>query len=165
MHHLAQINIGRMVAPAGDPAVAGSSPNLNRLNKVADAAPGFVWRLQDDGGNATAIQVVPDPRFIINMSTWTSAEALFDYVYRSTHTPVMGRRRGWFERLPGHHMALWWVPAGHVPGIDEGLSRLWRLDTHGPSPAAFTFKTRFPAPGLGGRPVDMQPDPWCMAWV
>ena len=164
-YHLAQINVGRMAGPAGDPRVADFFAALDAMNALADASPGFVWRLQDDGGNATAIQVVPDPRFIINISVWESAEALFDYVYRTAHVAVMGKRRQYFERMAGHHMALWWVAAGHIPTIDEGLSRLWRLDLHGPSAEAFTFKARFPAPGLAGAVEDMRPDPWCVGWA
>lgn len=160
--HLAQINIGRLVAPAEDPAVADFFAELDRINAVADASPGFVWRLQDEAGNATAIAATPDPRIIVNMSVWQDAEALFDYVYRSAHTPVMARRREWFDRIGGAYQALWWIPAGEVPSVDDGLARLWRLDNFGPTEQAFTFKARFPAPGRGGTAIDMQPDPWCI---
>lgn len=158
---LAQINVGRLVAPPEDPRVKPFFDALDRINALADAAPGFVWRLQGDSGNATDIQVTDDPGFIVNMSLWADAESLFDFVYRSAHTPEMARRREYFDRFEGNYQALWWVPAGHCPSIDEGLSRLWRLDRYGPTAQAFTFKARFPAPGLGGQPVDMQPDPWC----
>jgi hypothetical protein len=159
---LAQINVGQLVAPEGDPQVADFFADLDRINAIADASPGFVWRLVGDGGNATDIAVAPDPRFIVNMSVWASAEALFEFVYRSGHTGVMSRRREWFERPPGAYQALWWVPAGHRPSIEEGLSKLWLLDRYGPSPRAFTFKARYPAPGEDAAPVDMRPDPWCV---
>jgi hypothetical protein len=160
--HIAQINVGRLAAPVGDPAVQPFFDALDRINALADASPGFVWRLQDEGGNATAIQVSPDPLFILNMSVWTGPDALFDYVYRSAHTPVMARRREHFSRFDGAYQALWWVPAGTVPTINDGLSRLWYLDRYGPSPHAFTFKARFPQPGEATAPIDMQPDPWCV---
>lgn len=160
--HLAQINVGRLAAPQGDPRVQGFFNELDRINALADASPGFVWRLQDEGGNATAIRVSPDPLFILNMSVWTDAEALFDYVYRSAHTPVMARRRDYFDRFDGAYHALWWIEAGNVPTINDGLSRLWYLDRYGPSEHAFHFKARFAAPGVAAPPVDMQPDPWCM---
>jgi len=159
--HLAQINIGRLVAPHDDPQVAGFFADLDRINALADASDGFVWRLVGDGGNATDILPTPDPRLIVNMSVWTDAQALFDFVYRTAHTAVMAQRRHWFERSTTAYQALWWVVPGTEPSIEEGLARLWRLDRFGPTPQAFTFKTRFPAPGLGGAPVDMQPDPWC----
>jgi hypothetical protein len=159
---LAQINVGRFVAPPGDPRVQPFMDALDRINAIADATPGFIWRLQDESGNATAIRPSPDPLFAVNMSVWADADALFAFVYRSAHTPVMARRREYFERFEGAYQALWWIPAGHIPSIDEGLAALWRLDRYGPSPHAFTFKARFPAPGEGIVPVDMNPDPWCV---
>jgi len=160
--HLAQINVGRFVAPPGDPRIAPFMDALDRVNALADASPGFVWRLQDESGNATAIQPTDDPLFAVNMSVWRSADALFDFVYRSAHTPVMARRREYFDRFDGAYQALWWIAAGHIPTVDEGLARLWRLDRYGPTPQAFTFKARFPVPDVGGPPIDMQPDPWCV---
>ena len=160
--HLAQINVGRFVAAPGDSRVQPFMDALDSVNALADASPGFIWRLQDSSGNATAIRPSPDPLFAVNMSVWTDADALFAYVYRSGHTPVMARRRDYFDRFDGAYQALWWVPAGHIPSIDEGLGKLWLLDRYGPSPNAFTFKARFPAPGEAGLPIDMQPDPWCI---
>lgn len=162
--HLAQINVGRLLAPQGDPAVQPFFDALDRINALAAASPGFVWLLKGEGGSAsaTSIQVSPDPLFIVNMSVWTDPDSLFAYVYRSAHTLEMARRREYFGRWEGAYQALWWVPAGKVPDTNEGLSRLWLLDRYGPSPQAFTFKARFPAPGLGTPPIDMQPDPWCV---
>lgn len=158
---LAQINVGRLVAPHDDPQVAGFFAELDRINALAEAAPGFVWRLMDEAGNATAFQPTPDPLFIVNMSVWADAESLFDYVYRSAHTAVMAQRRQWFERSPTAYQGLWWIEAGTVPTIADGLSRLWMIDRFGPTPHGFTFKARYPAPGGQDGPVDMQPDPWC----
>lgn len=163
--HLAQINVGRLVAPDGDPRVAEFFAQLDAVNALAEASPGFVWRLIGDGNNATDLQPTPDPLMIVNMSTWTDADALFGFVYRSAHTPVMAKRKDWFERFGGAYQALWWVKAGHRPTIDEGLARLWMLDRYGPTPDAFTFKARHPAPDATGSVVDMQPDPWCLAWA
>ena len=160
--HLAQINVGRLLAPLGDPRVQPFFDALDRIKALADASAGFVWRLQGEGGNATTIQVSPDPLFILNMSVWTGADALFDYVYRSAHTPEMARRREYFERFEGASMALWWIEADTIPTINDGLSRLWYLDRYGPSQYAFTFKARFPRPDEAALPVDMQPDPWCV---
>jgi hypothetical protein len=160
--HLAQVNIGRLIAPADDPRVAGFFSELDRINALAEASPGFVWRLTGEGNSATDLQPTPDPLVILNMSVWEDADALFAYVYRSAHTPVMAQRRQWFDPYQGAYHALWWIPQGTVPTIDEALARLWLLDRFGPSQRAFTFKARFPAPGAGGPPVDMRPDPWCV---
>ncbi len=115
--HLAQINVGRLVAPMGDSRVAPFFDALDRINSLAEHSPGFVWRLKSEAGNATDIQATSDPLFIVNMSIWLNAEALFDFVYRSAHAPEMARRREYFERFEGAYQALWWVPAGHVASV------------------------------------------------
>lgn len=160
--HIAQINVGRLVAPSYDAGVAPFFDALEPVNAMADAAPGFVWRLQGENGNATDLRPTSDPLFIVNMSTWVDTASLFAFVYRSGHTPEMSRRREYFGRFDGAYQALWWVPAGHFPSVDEGLARLWRLDKYGPTPLAFTFKARFPPPDEQAIATDMQPDPWCV---
>lgn len=160
--HLAQVNIGRLVAPEGDPRVQPFFDALDRINALAEQAPGFVWRLVGEGNNATDLRPTPDPLLAINMSVWTDADALFAFVYRSAHTPVMAQRRAYFERFDGAFQAMWWIPAGEIPTLSDAFARLWMLERFGPTPHAFTFKTRFPAPGIEGGPVDHQPDPWCV---
>ncbi len=159
---LAQINVGRLVAPKGDEAVQPFFDALDRINALADQSSGFIWRLQDEGGNATGIEVTPDPLFIVNMSVWTDADALFAFVYRSAHAPEMARRREYFSLTEGAYQALWWIPEGTIPTINDGLARLWQLDRFGPSIHAFTFKARFAPPDQATPPIDMQPDPWCI---
>jgi hypothetical protein len=160
--HLAQVNIGRLVAPEGDPRVQPFFDALDRVNALAEASPGFVWRLTGEGNNATDLRPTPDPLLAVNMSVWTDADALFAFVYRSAHTPVMARRRDYFDRFDGAFQAMWWIPAGEIPTLSDAFSRLWMLDRYGPTQHAFTFKARFAAPGLDGAPVDHQPDPWCV---
>jgi Domain of unknown function (DUF3291) len=163
--HIAQMNVGRTVAPVDSPAIADFMAALDRINALAEASPGFVWRLQSDSGNATDIKTSDDPQFIVNMSVWASVEALFEFVYRSAHTPVMGRRREWFEKPTEDYQVLWWVPAGHRPTTQEGLARLDHLRRHGPTAHAFSFKQRFPTPGVSGSPDDMKPEPYCVGWA
>ena len=160
--HLAQINIGKLTAPRGDPRLQPFFDALDRVSALADASPGFVWRLQDDSGNAIGISYSPDPLLAVNMSVWQDADALFNFVYRSSHAPVMARRRDYFQKFDGAYQALWWLPAGEIPTIADGLSRLWLLERFGPCPQAFTFKARFPVPDEAGLPMDHQPDPWCV---
>lgn len=149
--HLAQINVARALAPLDDPKLAGFVARLDDINALADRSPGFVWRLQSDSGNATDIQVSDDPQMIVNMSVWRDLDALFGYVYRSDHLQVMSLRRQWFEKPAGAFMALWWLPVGVVPSVEEGLERIALLDRAGPTPEAFTFKQPFDA---RGRPLD-----------
>ena len=149
--HLAQINVGRIVAPIDDPQLADFVARLDDINALADHSPGFIWRLQSESGNATDIEVSDDPNFIVNMSVWENLEALFNYVYKSDHLAVMAQRRKWFEKPSGAFMALWWRPAGTPPTVEEGLARVARLDRLGPTSEAFTFKVAF---GPDGRPVE-----------
>ncbi len=147
---LAQMNVGRTVAPLEDPIMEGFVSQLDDINALAEASPGFVWRLKDENtGNATGLTVNDDPRVIVNMSVWEDAESLADYVYRSPHVKVMAGRRAWFERWEGPFMVLWWVEQHHRPSIEEGLARLRLLAQKGPTPEAFTFKQRFAAPDQG----------------
>jgi len=142
-YDLAQLNIGRLVAPTDSPLVAEFMEALDAVNALADESPGFVWRFQTDEGNATAERPFPDDTILVNFSTWTSVEALSDYVYRSVHAEYLRRRREWFERFEGVGIVLWWVPAGHRPTIDEAIERLEQLRLIGPTPLAFTFRHRF----------------------
>ena len=137
---LAQINIARLRAPLEDPATAEFVEALEAINALADEAPGFVWRLQTEAGDATAIRAFDDDLMIVNLSVWTSLEALAEYVYRSGHVAFLRRRREWFEASEDAHMALWWVEPGHRPDVAEGRDRLARLRRHGPGPDAFTFR-------------------------
>ena len=143
--HVAQVNIATPKAPVDSPLLAEFKALLEPVNALADAAPAFVWRLQDEAGNATAIPVFDDKSLIVNMSVWESIDALWDFVYRSDHLAVMRRRREWFTRMD-MYMCLWWVPAGHLPDVREAEARLIHLREHGPSEHAFTFKQRFGPP-------------------
>jgi len=146
-HQLAQINVARLLAPIDAPETADFVEALAPVNARADAAPGFVWRLQTESGDATAVQAFDDPLVIVNLTVWESIEALAAFAYReAAHLAVLRRRREWFERHTEAPTALWWVPAGHVPTVEEALERLATLRARGPSPDAFTFRERFPAP-------------------
>ncbi len=144
--HIAQINVGRLRVEPPHPMIAEFMDNLDRINAVAEASPGFIWRLKDDSNNATAIRVFDDPRIAVNMSVWASVEALQTYAYRSEHVQFFRRRAEWFEDFGQPHLALWWVKAGHIPDGAEGRARLEHLVSHGNSAHAFTFRERFPAP-------------------
>jgi heme-degrading monooxygenase HmoA len=146
IHHLAQINIGRLIAPIDDPKIAEFVAQLEPVNALADKAPGFVWRLQSESGNATDIAYNDDPFVIVNMSVWESLEALRDFAYRSDHIKVLRERAKWFEKMDKPNYCLWWVPAGHVPTLAEGRERLEHYQTHGATPYSFWFSQHFPQP-------------------
>jgi len=140
-YHLAQINIGRLVAPIDDPQIAEFVAQLDTINEVAEKSPGFIWRLKSDSGNATDIAYNDDPFVIVNMSVWESLAALQNYVYRSQHTGVLKDRAKWFEKMEKPHYCLWWIPAGHVPTVAEGRQRLEHYQLHGPTPHSFCFRS------------------------
>jgi hypothetical protein len=142
---LAQVNIGRALGEMTDPMMADFVAHLPAINALADQSKGFVWRLQTDDGDATAVRPFADARILINLSVWSDLAALRAYVYRSAHAAVMKRRREWFERFDRIYVALWWVPAGHRPPVAEAVARLEHLEQHGPTAFAFTFAQPFAA--------------------
>ena len=131
--HLAQVNIALPREPLDAPLLADFVAALAPVNAVADASPGFVWRLQTEDGDATAIRPYEDNRILINLSVWTDLAALRGYVFGSDHATYMRRRREWFERFERVYVALWWVPAGHRPSVAEAVDRLAHLEAHGPT--------------------------------
>jgi hypothetical protein len=143
-YHMAQVNIARMKAPLDDPLMAGFVERLDEINALADRSRGFVWRLQTAEGNATYLRPYDDDRILFNLSVWETANALKHFVYRTAHTQLLRQRQQWFEQFAGAYVALWWVPAGHVPGIDEAKKRLAYLDAHGPTQFAFGLKSILP---------------------
>jgi len=144
---LAQANVARMRAPLEDPLMEGFRSQLERINALADRSPGFVWRLQSDEGDSTSIRAFDDPMLLFNMSVWESLESLHAYVYRSDHVRPLRARRAWFEPMAAPSLVLWWIPAGHVPTVEEARAKLDLLRERGPSPEAFTFRHAHPAPG------------------
>jgi hypothetical protein len=151
---VAQVNVGRLVAPVDSPRVADFVAQLDPVNAVADSAPGFLWRLQTEEGNATSLRVLEEDGedILVNMSVWESVEALAAYVYGEAHRAVLRRRREWFEPLKDAYVALWWIPRGHIPTVAEAEERVRYLRAHGPTPHAFTIKVHFPAPDAEGGP-------------
>jgi hypothetical protein len=144
MSLLAQANVARMRYPLDDPRMANFRAQLAPINALADQSPGFVWRLQTDEGDASAIRAFDDPLILFNMSVWTSVAALSDYTYKSGHVQLLRGRAEWFAPTAGPSLVLWWIPAGHIPNVEEAKSRFDRLAGDGPSQDAFTFKTIFP---------------------
>jgi hypothetical protein len=160
-YQLAQINVGLPVEPLDSAALAEFVAGLAPVNARADRAPGFVWRLQTEDGDATAIRAFDDERIIVNMSVWESLDALGTFVFRDDgHRSFLRRRRQWFVKLTDAITALWWVPAGHRPTVVEAKERLMHLRAQGPTAYAFTFRAPFAAPD-GAAPVATDDDWRC----
>jgi uncharacterized protein DUF3291 len=144
--HLAQCNIVKLRAPLDSPEVAGFVATLEPINALADAAPGFIWRLKTDEGDATSIRVFADDQILLNMSVWESMDSLKRYVYQSGHKEVLRRRREWADRFAGVQATMWWLRAGSIPDPTEAVERLDALQRLGPTEYAFTFQAPFDAP-------------------
>ena len=162
---LAQVNIGRMREPLDSPLLADFVAALDPVNAAADAAPGFIWRLQTEDGNATAVHSFEwdqgrSAGVLVNMSVWGSVEALAAYVYSDTHRQVLRRRRHWFERMAEAYAALWWIPRGHTPTTAEAEDRVRHLRRSGPTPYAFTLKEHFPPPDVAAFGPIRSPEGW-----
>ena len=146
--HLAQINIARLIAPIDDPLIAGFVAELDPINALAEASPGFVLRLKSAEGNATDVSYNEDTFVIVNMSVWISLEALKSYTYNSRHLEIFKQRRSWFEKGDKPYYCLWWIPAGHIPTVAEGRERLEHYQQHGATPHSFWSSQLYPTPVL-----------------
>jgi hypothetical protein len=145
-HNLAEINIARLIAPLDDPKIAEFVAQLDTINELAETSQGFLWRLQTEQGNATSLAYNDDPFIIANMSVWESMEALKEFTYQSRHLNVFRDRAKWFQKMESPHYCLWWVPAGHIPSLAEGRTRLELYRQFGSTPEAFWFSEWYPAP-------------------
>jgi hypothetical protein len=144
--HLAQLNVAHMRAPKDSPELASFMAGLDPLNRLAEASPGFVWRLKGGDGPEDTVEHLYGDHLLINFSVWESRDALWNYIYRTVHLEFLQRRREWFLHIAQPYSVMWWVPAGYEPTLDEGMERLELLRAEGPTPSAFTFKN-FYAPG------------------
>lgn len=143
--HLAQFNVARIRYPLEDPRMAGFVDALEPVNRLADGASGFVWRLKDATGNSTSVRPYADPRVLVTLSVWRDLEAFKAFVYSGDHARVLAQRMQWFEEPREPALVLWWIPAGTEPSVPEAVARLEELRAHGPSPRAFTTARVFAA--------------------
>jgi hypothetical protein len=138
--HLAELNVGRLLAPTDDPRVAEFMAALDRVNGLGKRMPGFVWMMEGSGepgtGN-TETKIGGDPQFVSNLTVWESVETLEHFVFNTVHRAFYERRAEWFEVLGKMHFVMWWVAAGHRPSLDEALERLALREANGDSDAAF----------------------------
>lgn len=146
--YIAQFNISIEKVPLDNPVMKDFVDSLARVNQSADDSEGFVWRLHDETGNATAMRVFDDQRIIFNLSVWKSIELLKRFVYDNQHMSILKRRREWFETNAKRSYVLWWIPETHRPSIEEAKTRLFHLQDKGPTPFAFTFDQVVPPEGL-----------------
>lgn len=138
--HLAELNVARLLYPLDHPAVAEFAAGIERINRLAEESPGFVWRWPDGPHPWSG-----DPLVLVNMSVWESPEALKGYVYHTDHLAFYRKRAEWFEKPEQAHYVLWWMPAGRLPTVEEAHAKLEHFRRHGATPEAFWFGKLFPA--------------------
>ena len=152
-YEVAHLNIAITKGAMDSPVMADFAANLERINALADSSPGFVWRLETEEGDATAIRLFEHENLLINMSVWRDIESLNEFVYNSDHVGFMRGRKQWFEPMREAFLVLWWVRKGHRPRIEEAGAKLELLRTKGPSPDRFTFRQTFAPPDTMPLPV------------
>jgi hypothetical protein len=156
-YELAQLNIGIIKGPMSSPVMADFAANLKRINVLAEETPGFVWQLQTEEGDATAIRPFENENMLVNMSVWSDIESLRKFVYRSDHVDIMRRRGEFFENMKQAFLVLWWVPKGHRPSVAEAIAKLEELRRNGPTAEAFAFRQSYPPPdAVQSKPVDLR---------
>lgn len=135
--HLAELNIAKFRYPTSDVRMAGFMNNLDRINALAERSQGFIWRLKSDGSNNATDLRVREDEYAVNMSVWTDAKALENYVFKTAHVQIYRRKAEWMELMDKPHMVFWHVPVGHIPSLTEAVDRLKDFETSGPSEHAF----------------------------
>lgn len=141
--YIAQLNIAKAKYELDSPQLKDFIDNLEPINQIAESSDGFIWRLKDDSGNAVSIQAFDDPRVIVNMSVWTSIDALKSFMFKTHHVDFLKRKQEWFERLEQANHVLWWISKEHRPTLQEAQERLRYLRDNGESPYAFSFKRQY----------------------
>jgi hypothetical protein len=137
--NIAQINVAKFREAREHPVNADFEAALDEVNALAEAAPGFVWRMIGEGDS-------DDPALTINITVWRSIDQLAAFAYRNlTHRAVLRRRSEWFIELPAY-LALWWIEAGTTPSLQEALAKLELIGRLGPTSDAFNFRSVFPPP-------------------
>lgn len=145
--HLAEINIAKMKGVnINDPMMKEFVDNLNVVNQIAERSKGFIWRLKDENNNATSLNPYDDEQIIINVSVWESIETLEEFMYKTFHAEFLKRRKEWFTTYGTAHTAMWWIPAGHIPTLEEAVEKLDHLQKNGASIHSFDFRNKFAAP-------------------
>ena len=155
LFHLAEFNVAKAMTPIDSPAMAEFVAQIAEVNAAAEAAPGFVWRLKSDA-DVVYPESLSDATLLVNMSVWVSVEDLYRYIYSGRHLEVFRDRSKWFGERQAPGLAAWWIPAGHIPNLEEAQARLEHLRKYGPTAAAFSLKKPFPPPAIRLK-ADAQP--------
>lgn len=142
-YHIAQFNVALMRAPLTDPSMDGFTNRLDEINELAEASPGFVWRLKGDGGDATGFRPYDNQSLLVNLSVWDNVASLRAFTYETRHREMLAGRKQWFTKSEKAGLVLWRIPRGTVPTLEEAVDRLEALRRDGPTEHAFSFGSAF----------------------
>lgn len=147
--HLAQINIARLRAPLDHDDTKEFRDFINPVNALAADSPGFVWLLSGEDGQSSSYDDphYEDPMIVVNFSVWETYEDLHAFVYGTVHRYFLQSRKNWFLEMSSPQIALWWVPAGNVPSVEEAKAKLRQLSEKGPGPEVFDLRQRYDPKG------------------
>lgn len=146
LYHLAQLNLARLKAPKGDPLTEEFFNAIPAINTLAEAQPGFVWRLVGEVKDHTDVPFFLDPHLVVNISLWKDVESFRHFVYKSGHVQYIKRKKEWFQPFDGPFAVLWWVEAGEIPTLAQAKEKLELLKQDGPTQQAFDLHNLFQAP-------------------
>lgn len=149
MSHLAEFNIATLHQPLDAEENAEFVAALDPINALAEATPGFIWRLQDDEGASAsyvAVDGIDNELTIVNMSVWADLESLRHFITRSGHATYLRRRSEWFEKPSAPTTVCWWIDEGTTPTAEEGFQRLQELTANGPSERGWPLHKPHPKP-------------------
>ena len=138
-HYLAELNVSTAIADLDSAEMEVFVKALGKVNALADAADGFVWRLQDGGDAMPDERFSDNPRTITTLSVWQTPDAFENYIWNTAHRGFMPRGLRWFLPATAPSFVMWWVPAGHIPRMAEARARLAQLTEQGPSSDAFDW--------------------------
>jgi len=118
--------------------------NRTALNELAEKSKGFIWQHKFDSSIVPETLMVKGDEYLpVNLSVWQSIDDLYEYVYKTTHGEILHRKADWLKKIQQMHTAIWHVPSGHIPSVEEANERFLLLQSKGETPNSFTFKKRF----------------------
>ncbi len=141
--HLAQLNVALAKGDSESEMMRGFYDNVERVNTLAEASKGFVWRYRDEPGDDPGLHVFDTPQLLVNLSVWESLESLKHFMFQTMHLQFMKQKKEWFQPLDKPNYVLWYIAQGHIPDLFEAKERLIHLQRHAETPFAFSFKSPF----------------------
>ena len=127
------MNWGRMLYPLDDPRMKEFADRLDAVYRLAEEAPGFIWRIDEAQLTADLSKLGCDSLTSATVSTWRTMDDLKRYTYETEHGEFLKRTSEWFEAVEGPQLVIWPVEPSERPSFIEAQGRLEHLKIHGSS--------------------------------